>query len=109
MHHCVEPREIRLRKITDVFTNLRHIRGRVPELAARKQVCVQADHFMARGTQEGARNGADIAFMASQQYSHVILLSKTDLSLGEPQEKLSYGRWENHTLRHLHQKNPQKL
>src|SRR5712691_2157357 len=81
MYHRVESHEVRLRKIADVFTNLRHTRDHFPELTAHKQACIEADHFMARGTQDGSRNCADIAFMAGQQYSHVTRLSKIDVSL----------------------------
>src|SRR5262245_10055354 len=74
MHHRLEPFEVRLREIANVFPHLRHLWGRVPELTARKQVCIQANHVMAGGSQERSRHGADIAFMAGQQYSHTILL-----------------------------------
>src|SRR5262245_11422535 len=74
MHHRVKSLQVRFREITDIFTHLRYIRGRIPELTACKQVGIQADHVMAGGTQEGARNSADITFMAGQQYSHTTLL-----------------------------------
>jgi hypothetical protein len=66
MHHRVKALEIRFRQIADVFANLWNVLSPFTELAAGKQICVQADNLMAGGTQYGSRNGADIASMASQ-------------------------------------------
>jgi len=66
MHYRIETIEIRSRQIAEVFADLRYFLGRLPELATRKQVCVQADNLMAGGPQNRPRNGTDIASVASQ-------------------------------------------
>jgi hypothetical protein len=70
MQHRVEAFHVRLRQATDIFTDLRDVLRSLPEVAAREEIGVQADNLMAGGAQDGASNGADIAFMSSQKDSH---------------------------------------
>ena len=66
MHHAVEAVEIRLREVAEVLTYLRNFRRRPSEIAARKKVRIESDNFVARGTQHGSGNRADIALVPGQ-------------------------------------------
>jgi hypothetical protein len=65
MDHRVKPLKIRFRQVAYVFADLRDFRNLFPEVAARKQVCVQTHNLMAGRTQNGLRDGPDIASMSS--------------------------------------------
>ena len=58
-------------KIAEVFANLGNCRERVAEIAARKQIGVEADDFMACRTQDRPRDRADVALVTSQQNFHM--------------------------------------
>src|SRR5215813_243522 len=62
-----------------------------------RTISVEAGHFIGHGTQNGPRHGADIALIASQQYSHGIFDSsrlRTELSrLTDQLFKVSGARW----------------
>jgi hypothetical protein len=70
MENTIKAREIFRRDVAQVFSHLGYFCRRFAEVAARKQVRVQADYFVSRSLQHRSRNGADIAFMPRKQYLH---------------------------------------
>ena len=42
-----------------------------PELATCKQICIEANHFVAGGLEHWPSNRADVSFMSGQKYFHV--------------------------------------
>src|SRR5580704_9783149 len=71
MNHRVEAVEVRHREVTKVFSNLWNLFGRLPELAACKQVCIEAKHLVIGGLEDRSGNRTDVSFMAGQKYLHL--------------------------------------
>src|SRR5262249_12001589 len=59
-------------QITDIFTNLRNLLGWISELAPRKEICIQTNHFVASRTEDGSGHCSDVTLMTSQKNSHSI-------------------------------------
>src|SRR5690242_19884236 len=70
MHDRVETQEISRGEIPQIFTDFASQRGEFVEITPGKEICIEPDHVMSRGTEDRTRNSAYVSFMAGQQYFH---------------------------------------
>src|SRR5258708_6677487 len=72
MHHGIKTVQISFRQIPYIFANLGERRGRFSEIAAREEVGIKADYFVAGRAKHGRCHRSYVSFVARQQYSHAL-------------------------------------
>jgi hypothetical protein len=81
----IEPLEIGLGEVAEVFANSRNVGSCIAKITVGIEVGIQADHVVASRAQDGPGYGTDITLMASKQYFHATPISKNRVAgLAEP-------------------------